>query len=109
MSKFFNAFHSPLGAHSSVTLGCKGKSGGLGLEKGGPACENIYIGLENNLDHNYTLLPFFCENDDESLRYDHDQLIEESNKRPKVLLYKDDEIERKFRTGTDTWNAGDME
>ena len=40
MTKFFNAFHAPLGAHSSFTLGCKGKMGG-------PACENVYIVLEN--------------------------------------------------------------
>ncbi|MBF9017275.1 MULTISPECIES: glycoside hydrolase family 52 protein [unclassified Oceanispirochaeta] len=109
MSKFFNAFHSPLGAHSSFTLGCKGKSGGLGLEKGGPACENVYIGLENSSDHHYSLLPFFCEDDDESLRYDHDQVIEESNNRSKIFLFKDEEIERKFRMGTDTWCAGDLE
>jgi len=46
MELFFNAMHAPIGAHASFTLGCRGKNGGLGLELGGPADENIYIGVE---------------------------------------------------------------
>lgn len=106
MNKFFNAFHSPLGAHSSFTLGCKGKSGGLGLEMGEPAKENIYIGLENSNNSNYKLLPFFEYEESESYRYDHDG---DSDKKESLLsIFSDNEIERKFTTGSDLWSAGDM-
>lgn len=106
MNIFFNAFHSPLGAHSSFTLGCKGKSGGLGLEMGGPAEENIYIGLENSKNSNYRLLPFFDNGKDESYRYDHDSSEEE--KESLISVFNDSEIKRKFKTGSDSWSAGDM-
>ncbi|HEY8967299.1 MAG TPA: glycoside hydrolase family 52 protein, partial [Candidatus Methylacidiphilales bacterium] len=43
---FFNAQHSPIGAFASFTLGAKGAKGGLGLELGKPADQNIYIGVE---------------------------------------------------------------
>lgn len=106
MNKFFNAFHSPLGAHASFTLGCKGKSGGLGLEMGTPAKENIYIGLENRDDRYYKLFPF-CENaEDESTRYDHSNL--ESTKESLLSIYKDEDIKRIFKTGSDCWQAEDL-
>jgi hypothetical protein len=56
MTIFYNAFHSPLGAHSSFTLGCKGQTGGLGLELGGPACENIYSTSSDHMQSKITHL-----------------------------------------------------
>ena len=41
-SIFYNAHHSPIGAFASFTLGYKGAKGGLGLELGKPADQNIY-------------------------------------------------------------------
>lgn len=109
MTQFFNAFHSPLGAHSSFTLGCKGKSGGLGLEMGTPACENIYIGLMNREDNHYSLLPFYQVDDDESQRYDQDLEKDFSATNSEIHPFKDEEIKREFQTGTDSWKAGDLE
>ena len=106
MTIFFNAFHSPLAAHSSFTLGCKGKSGGLGLEMGTPACENVYIGLQNRDDENYSSLPFYEVEESESNRYDNNGKKIETKS---VLSFFDDkEISRNFKTGTDIWNAGDL-
>ena len=66
----FNAHHSPMGAFASFTLGFRGAQGGLGLELGGPANQNIYVGVqdENRIVH---LLPFYgAAGADEALRYD---------------------------------------
>jgi len=106
MTIFFNAFHSPLGALSSFTLGCKGKSGGLGLEMGTPACENIYIGMQNRNDKNYSALPFYEVEESESIRYDHD-----GNKiatQAVLSVFDDKKINRDFKTGTDIWHVDDL-
>lgn len=67
----YNAHHSPIGAFASFTLGFRGASGGLGLELGGPANQNIYIGVEDE-ERTFHLLPFFdgAAGSEEALRYD---------------------------------------
>lgn len=57
-SIFYNAHHSPIGAFASFTLGYKGAKGGLGLELGKPADQNIYIGLQSSDGEHYEALPF---------------------------------------------------
>ena len=39
---FFNTQHSPIGSFASFTLGAKGAVGGLGLELGKPADQNVF-------------------------------------------------------------------
>lgn len=56
----YNAHHSPIGAFASFTLGFRGAQGGLGLELGGPANQNVFIGLEN-ASNAFDLLPFYDE------------------------------------------------
>lgn len=105
-SLFFNAQHSPIGAFASFTLGFRGKKGGLGLELGKPADQNLYIGFQSRDGSCYETLPFFEAVDDASVRYD----VEKNGEKGKSLLvsYSDDAISRTFRTGTDTWQAGDL-
>ncbi|KGP85302.1 glycoside hydrolase family 52 protein, partial [Paenibacillus sp. MAEPY1] len=69
-SIFYNAHHSPIGAFASFTLGYKGAKGGLGLELGKPADQNVYIGLQSRDSENYEALPFFEAVEDASVRYD---------------------------------------
>ena len=107
MNIFFNAHHSPLGAHSSFTLGCKGKKGGLGLEMGAPACENVYIGLQNRHDKNYSALPFYEGGENESARYNHDK-TDAAESKPVISSFNHEEITRRFKAGSDAWNAGDL-
>lgn len=106
MTIFFNAFHSPLGAHSSFTLGCKGKSGGLGLEMGTPACENVYIGLQNRDDENYSALPFYEIEESENIRYDHN--VKKVETKTVLSVFDDKKISRKFKAGTDVWQVDDL-
>ena len=106
MTIFFNAFHSPVGAHASFTLGCLGKNGGLGLELGGPADENIYIGLETRKGGSFEALPFFAGAEDESARYDHANKSKET--KPLLSAFAHNKISRDFSLATDCFSAGDL-
>lgn len=44
-SIYFNTQHSPIGAFASFTLEARGAVGGLGLELGKPADQNVFIGV----------------------------------------------------------------
>ncbi|MBE0336205.1 glycoside hydrolase family 52 protein [Paenibacillus sp. 23TSA30-6] len=103
---FYNTQHSPVGAFSSFTLGFKGNRGGLGLELGKPADENVYIGLQSRDGEVYEALPFFAAAQDESARYD----VEKKDKRtePQLVPFADQVITRELKAGTDTWSAGDL-
>ena len=106
-NQFFNAHHSPVGAFASFTLGCKGAKGGLGLELGRPADESIYIGLESRDGGTYEALPFYAQAEDDRHRFE----VEASGGGKKAFAlrsFADDEIQRDFRQGTDTWTAGDL-
>lgn len=107
MTIFYNAFHAPIGAHSSFTLGCTGKNGGLGLELGGPADQSVYIGLEARSGRRYEALPFYAGSEDESARYDHAKQKKET--RPILEPFKLSSIKRDFSLGTDVWTAGDLQ
>lgn len=122
---FFNAQHSPIGAFASFTLGFRGKKGGLGLELGKPADQNIYIGMQSKDGQSYEALPFFEGVEDESARYDvekkeemgKDEVSDSDNERvdggylapnPIITTFQEKDISREFKTGVDTWQAGDM-
>ncbi|MFD0693417.1 glycoside hydrolase family 52 protein [Paenibacillus sp. GCM10027628] len=107
INKFFNAHHSPIGAFASFTLGFRGKKGGLGIELGKPADENIYIGFQARNGNYYEALPFYEAGNDESARYDVEQ-HGEKGKSAVILRFADAAITREFKTGTDTWQAGDL-
>lgn len=106
MTIFFNAFHSPLGAHASFTLGCAGAKGGFGLELGKPADQNVYIGVETRKGGTYEALPFFEGSEDESRRYDHAGKGDKARSILQAFSHK--KITREFRLGTDTFAAGDL-
>ncbi|MHC4872101.1 MAG: glycoside hydrolase family 52 protein [Planctomycetota bacterium] len=107
MTIFYNAFHSPIGAHSSFTLGCKGPSGGLGLELEKPADEDIYIGIETRKGGEFKTLPFYVGSNDEAARFDH---AKKNNLKTSALsAFSDKEIKREYNLSTDCWKAGDLE
>jgi hypothetical protein len=103
---FFNAHHSPIGAFASFTLGFPGAKGGLGLELGKPADQNVYIGVENESGA-LECLPFFAGSEDERARYEVEQSAKAKGKAP-VTAFARDAIRRDFRLCTDTWTAGDL-
>ncbi|MBN1113961.1 MAG: beta-xylosidase [Oligoflexia bacterium] len=101
MTIFYNGFHAPIGAHSSFTFGCKGKKGGLGLELWRPADQNVYIGLESKDGKCFEALPFF---EPEEIPF------EGMFGNPRdITCFKDKDISREYKLGTDKWKAGDIE
>jgi Predicted bile acid beta-glucosidase len=106
-SIFFNAQHSPIGAFASFTLGYPGPHGGLGLELGKPADQNIYIGCSGTDGGHYDLLPFYAGSDDERQRYvqsDGGSVTESSTLRSFPL----ETITRDYQAAADEWRAGDL-
>src|SRR5262249_3831003 len=103
---FYNTQHSPLGAFSSFTLGCKGPKGGLGLELGKPADQNVYIGVEGSEKGQFACLPFYEGVIDESARFDIESAGGESN----IHLHHvpDAGISRALTPGTDTWAVAEQ-
>jgi len=106
---FFNAHHAPLGAFSSFTLGFYGNGGGLDLELGRSPRKNVYVGVESLTQSGmYEALPFFETEDDESKRYDIENMDPDPDKPRIIFPYPKEKIERNFQLGTDTWRAGDL-
>lgn len=102
---FYNAIHAPIGAHSTFTLGCKGRKGGLGIELHKPADQNLCIGLETKTPGRYEALPFW-EGSDEALRFDH---MAAGKAKPSALTpFPDDAVRRVMTAGRDVWTAGDF-
>lgn len=105
---FFNAHHSPIGAFASFTLGYKGAKGGLGLELGQPADQNVCIGLQSENKSLYETLPFFASTFDESKRYDVEKSDVPTDSLPILVPFSDAAISRDFRLCSDSWQAGDL-
>ena len=118
MHRFYNTQHSPFGAFASFTLGFRGARGGLGLERGAPANEAVWIGHESaeNPDR-FEALPFFdpptgeaaeafTSSDEQELKME-DHFLGD---RPGVSVdaIPEDRIERRLGLATDTWTAGDL-
>ena len=103
---FYNTQHSPIGAFASFTLGARGAKGGLAIELGKPADQNVFIGLEDKTGGTFSCLPFFDAVVDESIRFD----VEASGERRRSVLqaYKDKAITRTLSPQQDTWEAGDL-
>ncbi len=102
----YNAQHSPVGAFASFTLGFHGQKGGLGLEIGGPADENIYIGMESRRGGVYEALPFFAGSEDDSRRYDVG--ADGQQEQVDVRAFPKKSIAREMSACCDTWKAGDL-
>ncbi len=104
---FYNAQHSPIGAFASFTLGCKGAKGGLGLERGGPANESIYIGYEDAKGQ-INALPFYKGSEDDAARFDVEG--HGANVKKQVLnSFADKTIKRESSYAVDRWLAGDLQ
>jgi hypothetical protein len=106
MTIFLNAFHSPLGAHASLTLGCRGGTGGFGVELGTPANENVYIGVETRGGGAFEALPFFTPPEHHGSSFYHESDKEKS--RNALRQFAEKAVRRDFGLGVDTWQAGDL-
>lgn len=96
----FHAHHSPMGAHSSFTLGMFDAEGGLGLQLGQSAKQDIYIGYRS-ASGQFTYLPFFKRKESEMARY----VATDENSEPNVRLLGKTDITREYLWATDRFRA----
>ena len=96
----FHAHHSPMGSHSSFTVGMFGANGGMALEKGSPADQSIFLGYrsESGLTK---LFPFYENLVNDAERFSQDGSKEET----KTVEFSDSEIKRNYKWGTDEFSA----
>jgi len=113
---FYNAHHSPVGAFASFTLGYRGASGGLGMELSGPACQNVYIGVESETRGRFQALPFYKDAVEKRVEIEPtaQNIWQDSDRRasPKyaeITPFADDGITREITPACDRWRAGDLE
>ncbi|MEM8781366.1 MAG: glycoside hydrolase family 52 protein [Planctomycetota bacterium] len=116
---FVNTFHSPIGAHCSLTLGMpaneKKTHGGLGVQLGKPADEDVFIGVQSADDENLIqALPFFVADEstgsedfvDSDLGMDDHYMGDLPGVR--VEAFTPDQIVRRLDVGSDVWTVGDL-
>ncbi|MDF7799741.1 glycoside hydrolase family 52 protein [Pontiellaceae bacterium B1224] len=100
----FHAQHSPMGAHSSFTLGMFGAVGGFALEKGGPAENGTFIGYKT-ASGKLHYLPFFAEITNDMERYTLDDMKNQTN----TVIYGESDIERDYQWATDSFKAPNID
>jgi hypothetical protein len=111
----FHAQHAPLGAFASLTLGLAGARGGLGLELGKPANQDLYVGIQRgrrDAPGELLCLPFFRASEDAASRF----LVEQSAAATTAsvgtqgpLAYPLSSLEREYGFGVDRFRTPDFE
>ena len=64
----FHAQHSPMGAHSSFTIGMAGAPGGMAMERGSPADSAVFVGYKTASGRIHSM-PFYQGVDNDAERY----------------------------------------
>jgi xylan 1,4-beta-xylosidase len=106
----FNAQHSPTGAFMSFTCGHFGTGGGIGVEIGKPATQNLYIGVkrgDRRANGPIRCLPFF-KNGDTATPSANFQVENAPAPKNGVECYGPDEIRRHYGWATDSWATPDF-
>lgn len=109
----FNAQHSPMGAFMSFTCGNFGTRGGIGLQIGQPADQELFIGYKEGDRHSHATLkclPFYVG---AVSRATDAFLVEqagpsEQNVKPDAEPFKTGEFERSYGWCTDEWRANGL-
>ncbi len=115
----FNAQHAPLGAFFSFTCGHPGTPGGLGLEIGQPADQNVFVGVKHGRrtdDAPTTALPFYADRAGlgaGAADFLGEQAVEqagpgEQHAPQKLTPYALNQITRHYGWATDLWATGDF-
>src|SRR6059058_4479786 len=103
----FNAQHAPIGAFMSFTCGHFGSGGGIGLEVGRPANQNVYVGVKRGGRRSpaaIRCLPFVRGSDKPPAPTEEHYSVEHAPPAPEtsgVECYRREEIRRHFGWATD--------
>lgn len=109
----FNAQHSPMGAFMSFTCGNPGTRGGIGLQIGQPADQELFIGVidgDRYSDAPLRSLPFYVGSASNAADA---FLVEqagpaEQNVRPDAVPFDIKDITRRYGWASDSWSAGEL-
>src|SRR5690348_899901 len=110
----FNAQHAPAGAFMSFTCGHFGTGGGIGLESGKPANQNLYIGVKRGGRRSpeaIRCLPFIRGAGQPPVVAEEHYSVEHAPPAPEtsgVDCYRAAEIRRHFGWATDAWTTPDF-
>jgi hypothetical protein len=111
----FNAQHSPVGAFMSFACGHANTAGGIGVEIGKPADQNLYIGVKDGSRQSsdpIRCLPFFNVNSGLNIaaaaNYEVDQQTTLPTVHNSLQPYRLNELERSFGWGSDIWQSPDF-
>jgi hypothetical protein len=104
----FNAQHSPMGAFMSFTCGHSGSGGGIGVEVGKPADQNLFIGVKDGDRKSPTkvrCLPFLrmAQQSAGSADYQVEHAAAAAVIAQSFQPYKPEEIARQYGWATDAW------
>ena len=109
----FNAQHSPMGAFMSFTCGHFNTRGGIGIEIGKPAEQNIYVGVKDGDRKSPSpihCLPFFRPGSElhvPALSYEVDHHVPPAVHHS-LKLYTAEQVHRSFGWATDSWKTPDF-
>lgn len=110
----FNAQHSPTGAFMSFTLGHFGTGGGIGVEIGRPASQNVFVGVkqgDRTSRNAVRCLPFFrgtrAAGATSAADYDAEH-VQPPPALPSIESYTVDKITRHYGWATDAWATDDF-
>ena len=101
ISSSFHAQHSPMGAHSSFTVGMFGAAGGMALGKGGPAGGAVFAGYRTASGKLFQF-PFFKEelNEDMERFVQSGEDVQNTN-----ILFGEADVVREYNWATDCFHA----
>jgi hypothetical protein len=106
----FNAHHAPMGAYFTFTCGHFGTRGGMGVQLGKPANQDLFIGIKEGDRHApgpCKVLPFF--DGAEKLTPQANFTPEAATTAPAGLVaYGREQIVRRYGWATDTWETPDF-
>jgi xylan 1,4-beta-xylosidase len=96
----FHAQHSPMGAHSSFTIGMAGAPGGMAMERGSPADSAVFVGYKTASGRIHSM-PFYQGVDNDAERYSQSSVEGGTS----AYVFGEDVLERDYRWATDTFQA----
>lgn len=101
---FFQALHSAPGANAAFALGYGNHGGGFGIEQDRVPDQDVWIGVREG--EETVCLPFFKDAGVSSMKSFTQKNAEESSG---LRVFTEEEMERRFQYGTDTFKAGKLE
>lgn len=109
----FNAQHAPMGAFMSFTCGHAGSGGGIGVEIGKPAAQNLFIGVKHGpRTHKGTLhcLPFLkgFAGPNAAANYDVEKAAAQAAADRAYEPYPADRVRRDYGWASDRWTTPDF-